>query len=288
MAVIFNDNSKYLKFITPHYSFQMTITKNNISYHSYNFLVGNDKSPCLEGSIILENKTTNERLNKYEYTATLNKIDALTECSLEDISTEYFNKYSFGKELLESIIFFINSQFPKIKSIKLTDMSFIPCNRLQNDILDLLTYSIALYGQTWYEKVANAYIHPKEKYEKYRNQVKIYMDKKTKSDTSFDFLYNTVMFQNHYARNIISENYEVYNTLFKESDTFPEFFIKLNKMIPREDKCRFFKTWLYDFISSQVMIERVWYIDMFPKIEVISKSNYNRTRKNRKSNRNYL
>jgi hypothetical protein len=105
----------------------------------------------------------------------------------------------------------------------------------------LLTYSIALCGQTWYEKVVNAYIHPKGKYEKYRNQVKIYMDKKTKSDTSFDFLYNTVMFKNHSTRNIITKNYEVYNTLFKESKTFPEFFIKLNKMILREDNVDFLK-----------------------------------------------
>lgn len=256
----------YLKFKTPHYSFQMKLTKNEGSYNSYNFLVGNASSPCLEGLIILENKTNNERLNKYQYTATLNKIDALTECSLEDISTEYFNTYSFGKELLESIIFFINSQFPKIETIKLTDMSFIPCNRLQNDVLDLLTYSIALYGQTWYENVANAYMLPKEKYTQYRTQVEIYMDKKTKSDMTFDLFYNTVMFKNHYARNIIKYDYEAFELLFKESHTFPEFFLKINKLIKREDKCKFFKTWLYDFIASQIIIDRDWYIDIYPKI----------------------
>jgi hypothetical protein len=30
------------------------------------------------------------------------------------------------------------------------------------------------------------------------------------------------------------------------------------------------------------MIERDWYIDIFPKIEIITRTNYNRTRKNRK------
>jgi hypothetical protein len=282
MAVVFNDNTTYLKINTPHYSFKMTLIKIKSVYHSYSFIVGNRQSPCLEGSIILENTTNNERLNKYEYTASLIKIDALIECSLEDISTEYFNKYSFGKEMLDSITFFINSQFPRIKTIKLTDMSFIPCNRLQNEILDLLSYSIALYGKTWYEKTANAYILPKEKYEKYRNQVKIYMDTKTKDDISFELFYNTVMFKNHYTRNIITDNYDSYKDIYEKSSTFPDFFIEINKLVKREDKCNFFKSWLYDFIASQIIIEREWYIDLYPKIEVVSKSNYNKTRKNSK------
>jgi hypothetical protein len=288
MAVIFNDDNTFLKFKTPHYSYQMIIKQTKISHRSYNFLVGNKETPCLEGTIILENITNNERYNRYEYTATLNNIDALTECSLDDISTDYQNTYSFGKELLDSLIFFINSQFPKIKTVKLTDMSIIPCNRKENHTLDLLSYSIALYGKTWYEKVANAYILPKDKYEKYRNQIQIYMDKNTKSDITFDLFYNTMLFKNHYTQAVITEHYDQYKNLYETSSTFPEFFIKINNIINREDKCKFFKTWLYDFIASQIIIEREWYIDLFPKIEVLSKLNYNnnKTRKNRTHNRN--
>lgn len=275
-------NNTYLKIKTPHYSFQMQIISKMNPYNSYHFLVGDKKSPCLEGNIILENTSNNERYNKYEYTATLDKIDVLIECSLEDISTEYLNTYSFGKEMLDSITFFINSQFPRIKTIKLTDMSFIPCCRLQNDILDLLTYSIALYGQTWYEKVANAYILPKDKYNTYRKQVIKYMDKKTKLEVPFELFYNTVINKNYYTRDIINNNYDKYNTLYDESTTFPEFFIKINKLVEKEDKCKFFRTWLYDFIESHIIIERTWYVDLYPKIEVISKSNYNKTRKNSK------
>jgi hypothetical protein len=280
--------STFLKFKTPHYSFQMEIIKNNNSvYNSYYFIVGDKQSPCLEGSIILENTTNNERFKKQENTASLYKIDALIECSLEDTSTEYQNKYSFGRELLDTIIFFINSQFPQIKTIKLTDMSFIPCNRKQNDILDLLTYSIALYGQTWYEKNANAYMLSNEKYEKYRNEVEIYMDIKTKTDMTFEYLYNTVLYKNHYTKEIITKKYDQYKSLFEESNTFPEFFSKINKTIKYENKCRFFKSWLYDFIASQITIDREWYIDLFPKVELINKVNYNkpknRTRKNNNS-----
>lgn len=273
--------STYLKFKTPHYSFQMEIIQNKKTvYNSYYFIVGNKQSPCLEGSINLETTTNNERYKQYENTASLDKIDALTECSLEDTSTEYQNNYSFGRELLDTIIFFINSQFPQIKTIKLTDMSFIPCNRNQNDILDLLSYSIALYGQTWYEKNANAYIKPNEKYELYRNQVKKYMDKKTKTDMDFEYFYNIILNKNMYAKELVNENYENYENIFKESETFPDFFSKINKLIKKEEKCRFFKSWLYDFIESQILIERTWYIDLFPKVELISKLNFNRTRNN--------
>lgn len=273
--------STHLKFKTPHYSFQMEIMQNKKTvYNSYYFIVGDKQRPCLEGSINLETTTNNERYKQYENIALLDKIDALTECSLEDTSTEYQNKYSFGRELLDTILFFINSQFPQVKNIKLTDMSFIPCNRNQNDILDLLSYSIALYGQTWYEKNANAYIKPNEKYEMYRNQVKKYMDKKIKTDMDFEYFYNIILNKNMYAKEFVNKNYENYENIFKESDTFPEFFSKINKLIKKEEKCRFFKSWLYDFIESHILIERTWYIDLYPKIEVTSKINYNKTRNN--------
>jgi hypothetical protein len=266
----------------------MEISKEKSAYTSYYFIVGDKTNPCLEGNIILECNLNNERFKKHEYTASLHKIDALMECSIEDISTEYQNKYSFGKELLDTILFFINSQFPKIMTIKLTDMSFIPCNRKLNDTLDLLSYSIALYGQTWYEKNANAYFLPKEKYELYRKQVNIYIDKKTKEDINFEYLYNIVLDKNHYAKDIIYEEYDTYKAIFYESETFPEFFIKINKLIKYENKCKFFRNWLYDFIASQIMIEREWYIDLFPKVELLSKVNYNKTKNKTRKNHNSI
>ncbi len=138
----------HLQFQTPHYSFQMALTEIMNSYHKFKFIVGNTKKPCLEGSITLENNLMNERLKKYENVASLLKIDALEECALEDINNGYMTKYSFGKEMLDSVVFFINCQFPQIKTIRLDDASYIPCDREIGDILDLLTYSIALYQKT--------------------------------------------------------------------------------------------------------------------------------------------
>ena len=69
-------SNTYLNIHTPHYTYHMEIYKIKSAYNSFNFLVGDKNNPCLDCSIILDNTTKNERLNKYEYTATLNKIDA--------------------------------------------------------------------------------------------------------------------------------------------------------------------------------------------------------------------
>ena len=134
-----------LHFTTPHYKFELRLKEHVSNYHSFYFIVGDRAKPCLEGNITLENLSKNERYSSFEYTAKLIKIDALQECSLQDITEDYMEKHSFGKEMIDAILFFINSQFPLIKTISLDDASYIPCIRESSDTLDLLVYYIALY-----------------------------------------------------------------------------------------------------------------------------------------------
>ena len=273
----------YLEFITPHYKFQLTVRENKYPFHTVSFFAGDEKNPCLEGNIMLENNSKNERYNSHQNKATLLKINALQECSLDDISDEYYQKYSFGTELLHSIVYFINSQFPMIHIIRLNDSSYIPCIRDYSETLDLLTYSIALYKKTWYEEKLNAYILPKEKYDEYRKQVEIYASKETKDSMSFIDIHKMILFSTGFTRAIVEESFDIYKKLFDESETLPDFFKALNKTIKREEKCRFFKTWLEVFINSKISIDRTWYFDLFPKIRKISmltKKNMTR-RKNR-------
>jgi hypothetical protein len=262
----------FLKFTTLHYKFELRLLETLTPLHKFTFYVGTKETPCLEGSIILENNSKNNRLNSMTHSASLIKIDALQECSLEDISDEYMAKYSFGKELLDSILFFINSQFPSIKRISLNDASYIPCLRNKHDTLDLLIYSIALYKKTWYEEKVNAYIEPKEKYDKYRQQVELYGSAQTKNTFTFIDIYKLVV---HYdfAKEIFDTHYKDFEKDFKMSETLPEFFRIISRKIPREMKCRFFKDWLTTFISSMIHIERTWYIDLFPKIEIMPSKN---------------
>lgn len=272
-------NPTILKFTTPHYSYELVITETIQPLHTFHFIVGDKGSPCLEGNIILENNTKNSRFDSMINTAKLLKIDALQECSLEDITNEYMTKHSFGTELLESIIYFINSQFPSIETVSLNDASYIPCIRDSKDTLDLLIYSIALYKKTWYEQKINAYLKPKEKYTEYRKQVEKYASTETKHTLEFIDIYKLVFHGSKFTKDIFDKNYDDFEQCFNTSETLPDFFKSIRKKIHRNDKCRFFKDWLEAFILSYIHIERTWYFDLFPKIQTIRKfDSRNRTK----------
>ena len=276
-----NSNPTFLRFTTAHYKFEMTITESKTILHDFYFIVGDKTKPCLEGNITLKNISNNSRYDDFENTARLEKINALQICSLDDITDNYMVQYSFGKELIEALIYFINSQFPTINTVSLSDYSYIPCIKDDPDTLDLLAYSIALHKKTWYEQQINAYILPKTKYEEYRKQVELYASKETKDNISFLKIYKHIK-ENSFANSIIKGNEEEYETIYNNAANLPEFFKELSKKIKREEKCRFFKGWLETFIGSMITIERRWYFDLFPKIEeikILSKRR-NTTRKN--------
>ena len=65
-------NTRYLEFQTPHYKFLMKITKTIGTHEVYNFIVGDKGNPCLEGNIILDNKSLNSRYNRFRPVLILN------------------------------------------------------------------------------------------------------------------------------------------------------------------------------------------------------------------------
>ena len=85
-----------------------------------------------------------------------------------------------------------------------------------------------------------------------------------------------------FTKDIVDKNYERFQTQFQEASTLPDFFKEISKNIPRIQKCRFFKDWLEEFITSYIRIERTWYFDLFPKIQPIQRLT-NKTRKNTKN-----
>jgi hypothetical protein len=274
-----------LRFTTPHYKFKCIVREEYYPLHKLHLLVGDEKKPCLDCVITLENRGKNNRYDSIAYTANLNQIDALLECSLEDITDDYMAKYSFGTELLDAIVFFINSQGQPIRTVSLDDRSYIPCIRETNDTLDLLTYSIALYGKTWYEIKLNAYLKPESKYNEYRRQVDIYMSKETKLKMNYSDIYGFVLKGSRFTIDIFDRHEEEFMIMFHESKTLPDFFKAISKKVERTEKCRFFKYWLERIIMMHIRIERTWYFDLFPKIEIIEQRNINGkniTRKNKR------
>ena len=259
---------------TEHYKFNVSFTPGyarDILYKNY-LEIGDPKKPCL--SLNIFTKEASDMIEKgIDRTAKLSNIESLYECVIEQ-SNEDFSKYSFGKELLQWVISYIKSQHKQVELLQLTDESYIPCNRMPLDTVDLLSYSIALHSKTWYELHFNAYINDKQQYNNYKKDIEVYSSPLTKSANSWDtfFLKNITSV---YTRDKILENEELYKSLYEDSDTFPEFFKKLSNVIGKENKCKFFKTWLQEFINSYVTITRKWTIKV--------KSDGGRYKKSRKS-----
>lgn len=264
---------------TEHYTFELDIRKDTTGpISTYILTVGDKEKPCLNAIIPLKPIKTNNQEKFYNFIkyATLPNIEALHECLYENVTNKYFETYSFGVEMLQSLIRTIKNikEFEHITHIKLTDKSYIPCNRALNDTLDLITYNIALYGKTWYELNFSATAFPdintninnnnsnatNEEYKNYRNAIKKYLSATTKDKTTFDELHAFISINNKYASAYINDHLGNIKNLYDESKTFPDFFIKLSKQIERTNKCRFFKTWLEDFIASRIPIRRTWYI----------------------------
>lgn len=176
--------------------------------------------------------------------ANLSVHDVLYNCVIDDSQNRK------AKGLLEFAIQYVK-KFPHIQCLKLHDSSYHPYNRAINDQLDLLSYSIALYGKTWYEIHFNAF---SDDYDTFRKEVEVYMS--GKMIEWFVFFHTNIL--GGYSYDIVIGDEETYEAIYNSSNTYPEFFQKLNNHIGRDPI--FFRSWVNNFISSFVNIPRYWYI----------------------------
>lgn len=240
---------------TEHFTFDLSVKDNYVrgTHFSQYLELGKKSKPCLSLTI-----PTSESINLRRYEkiniAYLSNIESLYDCVI-GMSYNNFKKHSFGKELLNWTIGYIKTKFPHIEFLELTDESAIPCNRETNDILDLLSYNIALYGKTWYELKFNAIITNKEKYDIYQREVESYISSKMVDWDTFSL--NKM--NNQYVREALIENEDIYKTMYETSKSYPDFFKKVSTHLGN-NKCKFFKGWLQDFIESYVSISKRWTI----------------------------
>lgn len=249
---------------TAHYTFTIekklrkTMDGIPINWH---YLVGSHIKPCL--SLYIPTENYSKLIQKKADAAKLINLKALDTCIENEVSDETFEKYSFGKELLNMILDILKKDFKYIRHLELSDDSHIPCNRELLDEVDLLTYSIAHYGKTWYEQNYNAYLVPKEKMETYRTQVANYMSEEFKAKYDWNTFLNTHVGEcTEDAYTMIKAKYYEWEDLFNKTKTFPEFFLAIRNQIPRQKKCMFYRDWLQRFIYSCIRIEREWVIDI--------------------------
>lgn len=234
---------------TPHFTYKLVVTELFQPLHIKKYIVGNDKTPCLELSVFMPD---NNDIQHLITEASFFKIDALKECSLS-------GNGGFGTELLYSIISIIKANHPYVNQLSLYDTSYIPCNREENDTLDLITYNIALYGKTWYELKAGAHLEKNQ--EKYNKEIAKYISLIPRNTFSFRQFYEKII-KNTFALYFIHTNLDDITTKYNTSESFPEFFRYLSNLIPKEHKCKFFKDWLEGFIESQITIKREWKINI--------------------------
>ena len=275
-----NSPSELIEQKTPNFSYVMKksvrYNRDNVPFSNY-FLVGDSTDPCLSMSIQTE-ESGNVFGKKFTETAHLMNIKNLRDCLYDEVPDEIYERGSFGRELLDSVIEYTRINYPYVKRFKLSDKSYIPCG--DNDTNDLLTYSIALYGKTWYEMKYNAYMEPPGLFSIYRSEVAKYCSKETKSNITWDvFMNKYILLGLPFIIEKIGNNYDHYQTMFNSSDTFPDFFVKLNKEVEKKDKCIFFKFWLEQFIASQIRIHREWFINLHQSRQIGGKRKTKRNRR---------
>jgi hypothetical protein len=252
---------EHVQFQTPHYTFlvEKTLRVNQqntpISWH---YLVGDKSRPCL--SLFFYCETAISTIpQQFISTANLSNIEALDTCIESSVSKHGNAAASFGYELLNAIVKHLREHFPYIKQLKLSDASYIPCDIRTNDTVDLLSYSIAHYGKTWYERYFQAYTLPSSSYSTYRKKVDAYMSPEFKGGIEWNTFYTLyLMACTPYAYEFIQSHIEEIQSLYIAANTFPKFFIPLTAMLPKHQKCKFYKFWLEQFISSKVGYSREW------------------------------
>lgn len=248
------------------------------SFPKHDLFARDAKGICLEATVFLPSA---EPL--YEpHICIVHQMDALEECAqphLEDAS---------GKELLYAFISILKANYSHVTHINLRDTSYIPSNRKQN-ALDLLSYSIGLYGKTWYERVAGAYVSSPSMQNIYEHGITTYRNPMTKNTYTFADIMRVISRHNEFARQYMQPRIILYETMYNEAHTFSEFFQNLKQTVDPANACRFFKEWLDAWVLKFVEISRDWTIPIDENntlLEMYSTQVKKSVRKSKRADRN--
>ena len=179
------------------------------------------------------------------------------EYMIEDIHSGYTTHR--GKECVDGILDAIRIQHPAVRTVEIYENTYLYGMMPNKETMDLLLYSISLYGKTWYEINWNIVID--EGYREYRSQVEHYASVETKAAmTWFDMMFQMYMGA-PYTREILEQHRVFFEEAFHSTSTLPEFFIKISNTITPDNRIGFFQHWLYDFVHFYIKIDnRRWLI----------------------------
>lgn len=158
-------------------------------------------------------------------------------------------------KMIKASLQYVYLLMPEIHIFKFDDMSNIDCDSLFTKKItthipfSLSHLSIALYGQTWYEKYFNAKMVDEVQYAKYRNAVKILEGPKMPYKKFIDM------------NDITEKQDEILNLYYESTYSWDDFF----NAIPKKDRCFAFFNWLFKFIDTilnDTFISKNWIIDV--------------------------
>lgn len=241
---------------TPNYKFKLRVDDIYSPIHIRRFTIGDEKGLCLEASLFMPD--VDKRFAHDIHVCNISQLDALESCLLE----KHDSDAKIGQEILYAFINILKANYNHITHITLRDSSYIPCNRFAGDTLDLLSYNIAIYGKTWYEMILGAYIKDSREYARYKEGIAAYTSILAKQSKSWESFYADIVKTNIYACEKISMNESLFKRIFEESRTWPECIEAMKNHVSKEEKCKFFKSWLERLIYLYVPEKRDWMIDI--------------------------
>jgi hypothetical protein len=167
---------------------------------------------------------------------------------IEDIHSGYTTHR--GKECMDGILDAIRIQHPAVRTVEIYENTYLYGMMPNKETMDLSTYSVALYGKTWYEMNWNIVID--EGYREYRSQVEHYASVETKvAMTWFDMMFQMYMGA-PYTREILEQHRVFFEEAFHSTSILPDFFIKISNAITPDKHIGFFQHWLYNFVHSYI------------------------------------
>ena len=226
---------------TPNFSYVLQVVEKRAPFHTLDFTIAEKGILTFSASLFLPD--IDEQFKSLASIVTFHTTDIFEECALDDTK-------QYGKEVLYSFLHLMKTNYPHIHLAQVSDSSHIP--KKGSKSFDLLTYRIAMYGKTWYEEVAGAYLAVPDNQQIYSKDVQTFMSPFTKRYTSFVDIYRHMIHNPHMSIEMES--------LYDASETFSEFFQKIAQQFP--DTVNIFQYWLDSFVRERVYVLRNWTIDI--------------------------
>ena len=225
------DNEEHFIVSTPKYKFNVSIiTRDYRVYKQYMVFVGGERKGCVV--ITLGSQPSNARYSSMvSNAAQIPSVDYSPSCSVDRLlergeGTKYMMKLAL--RLIKDNSFasygYDFSSKPE-RTFELTDFSSFPCGDYS---LSLAPMSVALYGQTWYEKHFGAILKDDRMRDIYNDAVNALTDPTNKRPY--------LQFMGLYGYSVPKENLMLFETLYTKADTYQSFF-KALRADDRADYC---------------------------------------------------